>query len=109
MGKRRLIENYYCDVNNIADVVTKLIGSYRLLVGSAEELNRITIAKKKDVKEALDRVNDMGDIIDEYICVLDKISCTYLNYCTLKSQVLKVKIETSYILTEIDEELKFKE
>ena len=47
MGHRRVIETYYKDVNNLVFLLEKLVGSYRLLVGGADELNKIALAKKK--------------------------------------------------------------
>lgn len=109
LGRRKLIENYYTDLNNLTDLLGKLINSYRLLVGGADELNKIALAKKKEVKEALKRADDLGNIIDEVIEVLEKSSYGYLDYCQTKSELIKDKIASQHIQTEIDEELKFDE
>lgn len=106
MPHRKLVEEYYADINNLADLLNKLVNSYRLLIGGAGELNTIALAHKKDVKHALKRVDELGDVIDDLIDVLDKSSYIYLDYCKIKSQVMECKIQAQYIQTEIDDELK---
>ncbi len=109
MAHRRVIQNYYNDINNLADILTKLVSSYRLLIGGADELNKIALSKKNDVKDALKRAGNLGDIIDETIKVLDNASYSYMSYCTMKTEVMKCKIQIEYIETEIDQELKLKD
>lgn len=109
MNHRRVVQNYYGDVNNLTELLSKLINSYRLLIGGAGELNTIALARKKDVKDAIDRANELGNIIDELIDTLDECSCQYSNYCRIKGEIIKTKVHAKYILTEIDEELKLKE
>lgn len=109
MGHRKIIEQYYGDLSNTADELTKLVSSYRLLIGGAAELNTITLAKPDQVRDALKLVDGLGAIIGAYLKVLDKISDNYFDYCKLKSEVIKSQMEAQYILTEIDEELKLKE
>lgn len=105
MPHRKIVENYYVDINNLADLLSKLVNSYRLLIGGAGELNGIALAHKKDVKDALKRVNELGDIIDDIIDVLDKSSYSYMDYCKMKAQIVESKIQVEYIETEIGEEL----
>lgn len=109
MTRRRVIQNYYDDINNLADILTKLVSSYRLLIGGANELNGIALAKKSEIKDALSRADEVGDIIDETIKVLDDASYNYMSYCKTKTEVMKCKIQIEYIETEIDEELKLKD
>jgi len=105
---KRFIDDYCCDINNITDVITKLTSSYRLMVGGAEELNRITLAKKSDVKSAIKRVNKIGDMIDDYLKVLEDINLPYFEYCKLRSDYYKSRIKANFILEEIEEELEKK-
>ena len=56
-----MIQNYYTDINNLADILTKLVSSYRLIIGGADELNKIALSKKSDVKDALKRADSLGD------------------------------------------------
>jgi hypothetical protein len=107
MPHRKVIEQYYSDINNIADLLSKLTNSYRLLIGGAGELNGMAIVHKNDVKHALKRVNELGHIIDDLIDVLDKSGYSYMDYCKLKSQVIEHRVQAQYIQTELDEELGF--
>ena len=109
MTRRRVIQNYYSDINNLADILGKLVGSYRLLIGGAEELNKIALSKKSEVKDALKRADQLGDIIDETIKVLDDSSFSYMSYCNMKTEVMKGKIKIEYIEAEIDEDLRIKD
>jgi hypothetical protein len=109
LSGRKLIETYYVDINNLADLLNKLVNSYRLLIGGADELNKIALSKRKDVKEALKRADELGEIIDTLILTLEKASHNYLDYCSIKSEIIKCKIESSNIHTEIDDALKFKD
>ncbi|WP_125153396.1 hypothetical protein [Clostridium rectalis] len=110
MNKRRkIVEDYYCDINNLAELICKLVNAYRLLIGGAGELNSIALAKRGDVKHALDRANELGDVIDELICVLDNTSCAYTNYCELKAKVMKCKLEYKFIQSEIEDQIDLKE
>jgi len=109
LAHRRVIQNYYNDINNLADILTKLVSSYRLLIGGADELNKIALSKKSEVKDALKRADSLGDIIDETIKVLDNASYSYMSYCTMKTEVMKCKLQVEYIETEIEEELKLRD
>lgn len=109
MAHRRLIQNYYNDINNLADILAKLVASYRTLIGSADELNKIALSKKSDIKDALKRADDLGDIIDKAIEVLDDASLSYMSYCKMKTEVMKCKLQIEYIETEVEEDLRFKD
>jgi septation ring formation regulator EzrA len=106
---RKVIESYYNDINNITDLIGKLVNSYKLLVGGADELNKIALASKSDIRSALKRAKELGEIIDELIRTLDCISYNYVNYSKIKSQAIKGMVEGQNILTEIEEELKLKD
>jgi hypothetical protein len=106
---RKVIQNYYNDVNNLSEILGKLVLSYRTLIGSADELNKIALSKKSEVKDALKRADNLGDIIDETIKVLDDASFSYMSYCKMKTEVMKGRLQIEYIETEVDEELKLKD
>ena len=108
MGNRKIIENYFVDINNLVDILSKLVNSYRLLIGGAGELNSIALAKKSEVKDALHRVDKVGDIIDDIIKVIDESGYSYTDYCKLKAQFIGTQLQAGYIETEIGEELIFK-
>ncbi len=109
MGSRKVLETHYTDICNLADLLTKLVNSYRLLVGGANELNGIALATKKDVKNALKRVDALGDLIDEVIDALDDCEVPYLSYCKMKSEFIEYKVYAKNIQTEIENELELKE
>ncbi|NMA15155.1 MAG: hypothetical protein GX930_07970, partial [Clostridia bacterium] len=46
---------------------------------SAEEFNLITLAHKNDVVDAINRADDLGDIIDHVIDTLDDMAEDWLN------------------------------
>lgn len=76
----------YCEclldnINNLNAILATMVSSYRLLVGSAEEFNRITLAHKGDLEDAIDRADDLGDIIDKIICRIDRLVSVYLDIC----------------------------
>ncbi len=54
----------------LTNLLNSMVNSYRLLVGGANELNNISEAKKVQVKEAIKRADDLGEIIDEIIKTL---------------------------------------
>ncbi|HEY5563262.1 MAG TPA: hypothetical protein VIK72_16205 [Clostridiaceae bacterium] len=106
MGRRKVIEVYYQDICNISDTLVKLVSSYRLLIGGAEEYNGIALATKHEVKKALKRADNLGDVIDKLIKALDETNFNYLEYCALKAEIIKTRLEMDYIIAEIEEELK---
>lgn len=100
------MQSYYEDINNLTELLNKYINSYRLLIGGANDLNSNVFAKKSDVKDALKRAEELGEIIDDLIEVLYSISYNYMDYCKLKSKIIKYKLKSEYIEIEINEELK---
>ena len=106
---RKVINSYYEDINNIADLIGKLVNSYRVLIGAADELNRIGLASRGDIKDALNRAKDLGDIIEELISTLDHVAYNYVEYAKIKSQAIKSITESQNIVNEINEQLKLKD
>ncbi len=53
------------EICNLNEILTPLVSSYRLSAGAAEELNRIALAHRKDVEEAVERADDLGHMIDD--------------------------------------------
>ena len=60
-------------ITDLINVLKPLSESYRLLVGAADEFNGITLAHKKDLKDAIQRADDLGDVIDKVIKTLDTL------------------------------------
>lgn len=58
-------EYLHKEICNLNEILTPLVSSYRLSVGAAEELNRIALAHRKDVEDAVDRADDLGHMIDD--------------------------------------------
>ncbi|SHH29133.1 hypothetical protein [Clostridium grantii] len=109
MGNRLVVQTYYGDMNNLVTYLNQLVNAYRLLIGSAGDLNGIALAKKSEVKDALKRAEKLGNIIDEVIETIDKTGYCYSDYCKTKSDILKEKIESGFIVTEIEQQLFFKD
>lgn len=107
MGQRELFNDYFSDLNNLVEVLGKLVNSYRLLIGGAAEFNTIALSTKNEVKDAIKRACELGEIIDEVIKAIDKESDGYLDYSTIKGQFIKSKIQEKIIATEIEKELMF--
>jgi hypothetical protein len=58
-------EYLHKEICHLNEVLTPLVSSYRLSVGAAEELNRIALAHRKDVEDAVDRADDLGHMVDD--------------------------------------------
>lgn len=109
MSHRKVIDNYYVDICNLADLLTKLVSSYRLLIGGADELNKIALATKGQVKAAIKRACKLGEVIDDLIDALDDTEYNYINYCKIKADIVELQVLYNNIETEIDNELKLKD
>lgn len=107
MGYDRLIKDHYDDLNNLSTLLSTSINAYRLLVSSAAELNTISFAKKGAVKEAVERAEDLGEIIDDLIKVIKKCEGAYGKYCIIKNDVISKNTGKQLIETEIDTEINF--
>lgn len=88
---KQLFDAYFIEVNNISDMLGKYVTAYRTLIGCAGELNSIALAKKKDVRDALKRANQLGDIIDVLLDTIEDIEYCYLDYIALKASVIAQK------------------
>lgn len=75
---------YYRSVSELAGLLGSLVSSYRYLVGGADEFNRITLADKDDVEDAIERADELGDIVDKLIKELEHQVENYL--CEIKQQ-----------------------
>lgn len=102
-----LAKKQYEDIDNISGLLKNYVDSYRLLIAGASELYSIDLAKKSDVKKALDRVEEVGGLIDKLISTLGKCEGAYLKYCNIKNDYITISTEKDKIFTEIDNELNF--
>lgn len=96
-----MIENYYTDYYNLIDILCKLVNDYRLLIGSAGEINQITIAHKKDITKALKRVRKVGDMIDEILSIIESTEGNYFDYCRIKAKIFDEKLKYEYVKAEL--------
>ena len=102
-----LAKNQYNDIDNLSRLLKSYVDSYRLLIAGAAELYNINLAKKSDVKKALERVDGVGSLIDNLVASLAKCESAYLKYCKIKNQYMSVATVKDHIFTEIDNELNF--
>jgi hypothetical protein len=100
-----LAKKQYDDIANLSVLLKNYVDAYRLLIGGASELYNVNIAKKSEVKKALDRVEQLGDLIDKIVGTLDKCEGSYLKYCKIKNDYITISTEKDKIFTEIDNEI----
>ncbi len=53
------------EIKTLNELLTPLASSYRLAVGAAEEFNKIALAHRRDVEDAIDRADDLGHLVDD--------------------------------------------
>lgn len=107
MGYEKVIHGHYEEINNLSSLLRNYIEMYRLLVSSTSELNTVAPAKKSEVKHALDRLDTLGDIIDDLLKVIKKCEPLYIRYLLIKNEVINEKIEKNIIKTEVTNELTY--
>ena len=107
MQYKDLIQDHYNEINNLNNLLSSMVNSYRLLIGGANELNNISEVKKSKVKEAVERSEELGHIIDSIIKTIDECSGSYIKYCKIKKQFIEENTNKDVILTEINYELDF--
>lgn len=114
MGNK-LMENHFNEMDKLADLLKKLVDSYRLLVGGAAELNNINKRKGKDVDSALDNIDHVDRTIASLLEIIECYEKNYMKYSKIKNEIIglnneksKVKKELeNEILTEVNEDLNF--
>lgn len=98
-------------VEQLTGLLASLVNSYRIMIGAADEFNRMSIAKQSDVKDAIERAKDLGDIIDDVIKRLDRKMDDYLDavcLCDFEVQLLRSGIpQPPPLRTEAKEEVEF--
>lgn len=108
MKYQELIKDYYGNLNNLNDLLKKMTESYRLLIGGAAELNNIPEAKNSYVKDAVRRADKLGETIDHLIELIDSCGESYYQYCTIINNFILTNSNSDIILTEVDNDLLFK-
>lgn len=71
------------------EILTPLVSSYRLSVGAAEEFNRIALAHRKDVEDAIDRADDLGHLVDKVQKKLNKYMRKYFTELDYKLEYME--------------------
>ena len=107
MGYDKIIQSHYEDLNNLSSLLRNYIEIYRLLISSTSELNSTSATKRSELKHALSRIDDIGEIIDELLKVIKKCEGSYFKYCFLKNEVILQNTEKDKIMTEIHSELEY--
>jgi len=84
-------DEIFCkDIKVMIEMLSSLSNSYRLLVGGAEEFNHIALVSKHDAKEAIDRADELGDVIDDIEHELKKLVQLYLRELSCKTEVQQI-------------------
>ncbi|WP_026886212.1 hypothetical protein [Clostridium beijerinckii] len=102
-----LAKKQYEDIDNLSVLLKNYVDVYRLLIAGASELYNVNLAEKSEVKKALERVENVGELIDKLISTLERCEGSYLKYCKIKNEYITVSTEKDKIFTEIDNELNF--
>lgn len=102
-----LAKKQYEDIDRLSELLKNYVDVYRLLIAGTSELYSVNLAKKSEVKKSLDRVEQVGELIDKVVDTLDKCEGSYLKYCKIKNDYIAVGTEKDKIFTEIDNELNF--
>ena len=105
MAYKEVIRRQYEDLNNLSSMLRNYIEIYRLLISSTSELNNTSIIKKGELKKAIERIDDVGDIIDEILKIIKRCEGTYIKYCFTQSEINSNNFQKEDILTEIHNEL----
>lgn len=106
MSQRKVIESFGKDIDMTVEQLGRLVAVYKTLIESASSLNSITLASKSDVKDALKRVREVGEIIDELIDSLEYALCTWSKYLKLKTEYINCRMDICYIEAQVEEELR---
>ena len=105
MSYNKVIHGHYEDLNNLSALLRNYIEIYRLLISSTAELNSTSIIKKGELKHAVERIDEVGDIIDELLRVIKKCEGSYIKYCFIKNEVIQTNTAKENIYTEIHNDL----
>jgi len=102
-----LAKKQYQDIDNLSTLLKSYVDVYRLLIAGASELYGVNLVKKSEIRKALDRVENVGELIDKLVGTLDRCEGSYLKYCKIKNDYITTTTEKDKIFTEIDNELNF--
>lgn len=80
-------------LNDMVNMLYTMTQTYRLLVGGAEEFGRIPLADKHEKVEAVERADEMGEVVDKVIKKLDHLINIQLKVCSPEIVCLVEKIQ----------------
>lgn len=101
MGKH-IMDVQYEDLIHLTELLKRLTDSYRLLIGGVAELNTVYHRKKSGVEDGLDRVENLGDIIDHLIKIIDMHTEGYLEFIEVKGKAVNQKYKKHYMVSDIN-------
>lgn len=107
MDYEKKIQIQYETLDNLSHLLKSYVESYRLMVSSAAELYTINLAKKGEVKDAIERVHEIGDIIDDILKAIKRCESSYIKYCYTKDDFLFQDPLKTEIHTELDDALDY--
>lgn len=88
MGEKdveRFYDEVLCkDIRVLLDMLASLSNSYRLLAGAAEAFNGISLVHRREAEDAIDRTNQVGEIIDDLDKELKRLMKLYLKELACK-------------------------
>ena len=87
MGYDNLIRSHYEDLDNMSTMLRNYIEIYRLLISSTVDLHATSV-EKSEIKHALERIDDVGELIDDLLKTIKKCECSYVKYCSIKNEVI---------------------
>lgn len=105
MSYSKVMNEHYEDLERLSDLLRNYIEMYGLLINGTSELNSTSVTRKGELKHALERIDDIGDIIDDLLKVVKKSEGTYSKYSILKNEAISMKTEKESIINEINNEL----
>jgi len=107
VGYEKIIHGHYEEINSLSMLLRNYIEMYRLLVSSASELNTVATAKKSDVKHSLERIDELGDVIDDLLKAIKRCEPAYIRYLNIKNEVINESMDKSILKSQLISELEF--
>ena len=93
------------EIYTLNEILTPLVSSYRLSVGAAEEFNKIALAHRKDVEDAIDRADDLGHMVDDVQRKLKKYMKRYFHELDYKLKYMDEILEKAAMREKLESKL----
>lgn len=107
MSYHEVMNNHHEDLSNLSTLLRNYVEIYRLLISSTAELNATSVSRKGELKHAVERIDSIGDIIDDLLKAIKKCENSYAKFCTYKDDIISERMEKSKIYTEVDSDLMY--